>query len=51
MDCWGTPDGGFILGDYGDHRAIGTLPETKNFMLETFRRLDPWRRRWGSAGV
>jgi len=51
MDCWGTPDGGFILGDYGDHRAIGTLPETKQFMLDTFRRLDPWRRRWGAAGT
>lgn len=43
MDCWGTPDGGFILGDYGDHRAIGTQPETKQFMLDTFRRLDPWK--------
>lgn len=39
---WGTPDGGFILGDYGDHAALGARPETKQFMLETFRRLDPY---------
>ncbi|MGB2780970.1 MAG: uroporphyrinogen decarboxylase family protein, partial [Phycisphaerae bacterium] len=31
---WGTPDGGFILGDYGDHAALGARPETKQFMLE-----------------
>jgi uroporphyrinogen decarboxylase len=40
---WGTPDGGFVLGDYGDHLAIGATPETKQFMLETFRRTDPYR--------
>ena len=44
MRCWGTPDGGFILGDYGDHAAIGAEPDTKDFMLDEFRRLDPWRR-------
>jgi len=45
---WGTPDGGFILGDYGDHTAIGTAPETKQFMLDTFLRIDPYRNGWGA---
>jgi hypothetical protein len=43
MRQWGTPDGGFVLGDYGDHRAIGADPQVKQFMLDAFRRLDPWR--------
>ncbi len=46
MRTWGTPRGGFILGDYGDHVAIGAQPETKDFMLGEFRRLDPWARGW-----
>ncbi len=46
MGTWGTPDGGFILGDYGDHVAIGAQPETKDFMLGEFRRLDPWANGW-----
>jgi hypothetical protein len=44
LAAWGTPAGGFILGDYGDHAAIGADPDTKLFMLETFRRLDPYKR-------
>jgi hypothetical protein len=43
---WATPEGGFILGDYGEHEAIGTSPETKAFMLSEFRRLDPWKNGW-----
>jgi len=43
MRAWGTPAGGFILGDYGDHAAIGADPQVKAFMLGEFRRLDPWR--------
>jgi len=46
MRRWGTPDGGVILGDYGDHAAIGAAEETKAFMLAEFRRLDPWRNGW-----
>ena len=46
MRTWGTPRGGFFLGDYGDHVAIGAQPETKDFMLGEFRRLDPWARGW-----
>ncbi|HGJ64766.1 TPA: hypothetical protein ENS27_05170 [bacterium] len=43
---WGTPKGGFILGDYGDARAIGTAPENKEFMLNTFMTLDPYKNGW-----
>jgi hypothetical protein len=46
MELWGTPQGGFILGDYGDHEAIGVLPKIKAFMLAEFRRLDPWALGW-----
>ena len=45
MRQWGTPTGGFILGDYGDAVAIGADPMIKSFMLETFRKQDPWRQR------
>ena len=45
LQHWATPAGGFVLGDYGDHAAIGADPQAKQFMLDTFRRLDPYRRR------
>ena len=44
MRQWGTPAGGFVLGDYGDAAAIGADPAIKAYMLETFRKLDPWRK-------
>jgi uroporphyrinogen-III decarboxylase len=43
MHIWGTSQGGFILGDYGDENAIGTAPETKQYMLAAFQRFDPWK--------
>lgn len=46
MRTWGTPAGGFILGDYGDHAAIGATPEAKQIMLDAFRELDPWKNGW-----
>lgn len=46
MHTWGTSAGGFVLGDYGDNDAIGAKPADKQFMLDTFRRLDPWRTGW-----
>jgi len=42
---WATPQGGFILSDYGDGSAIGVLPETKQIMLDAFHAADPWRQR------
>ena len=41
---WGTPDGGFILGDYGDAVAIGAQAETKDFMVQAFLEIDPYKR-------
>ncbi len=40
---WGTPDGGFILSDYGDGQAIGVALEKKQHMLEAFLQADPWQ--------
>jgi len=33
---WSTPQGGFILSDYGPGEAIGVSPEKKRVMLEAF---------------
>jgi uroporphyrinogen-III decarboxylase len=33
---WGTCDGGFVLSDYGDGRAIGVAEERKKMMLRAF---------------
>ncbi len=40
---WATPQGGFVLSDYGDGRAIGVPLETKKIMLEAFLQADPWK--------
>ena len=40
---WATCEGGFVLGDYGDHLAIGASPETKQFMVDAFLRRDPYQ--------
>lgn len=39
---WSTPDGGFILIDYGDGKAIGVSIEVKQVMLNAFLQADPW---------
>ncbi len=36
LEHWSTPDGGFILGDYGDGEAIGVELEKKQIMLKAF---------------
>lgn len=46
MRKWGVPKGGFILGDYGDPNAIGVDVENKAYMLDSFRRQDPWTGGW-----
>jgi len=46
MRTWGTPEGGFILSDYGDHAAIGASPQAKQVMLDAFRNQDPWKHGW-----
>ena len=44
LERWATPEGGFILSDYGDGEAIGVVPEKKQVMLDAFLQADPWRR-------
>jgi len=36
LEHWATPEGGFILGDYGDGAAIGVSDERKMLMLRAF---------------
>jgi hypothetical protein len=48
LEQWGTPDGGFILSDYGDGAAIGVELEKKRIMLDAFREADPWRSMWAA---
>lgn len=52
MRAWGTPAGGFILGDYGDAAAIGADPAVKSRMVDAFLSQDPWRTGWkrGATG-
>ena len=42
---WATPEGGFILIDYGAGHAIGVDQDKKVRMLEAFLSADPWRER------
>jgi len=44
LNHWATPQGGFILSDYGDGEAIGVPLERKKVMLEAFLRTDPWKK-------
>jgi uroporphyrinogen decarboxylase len=41
---WGTGEGGFILGDYGDGAAIGVSDDTKKIMYDAFKKYDPWKK-------
>ena len=43
LERWATDEGGFILSDYGDGRAIGVEDRTKRVMLDAFRRHDRWK--------
>ena len=43
LEHWATPEGGFILSDYGDGQAIGVDVEKKQMMLDGFQEADPWR--------
>jgi hypothetical protein len=44
LESWGTPEGGFILADYGDGAAIGVSDDKKRIMFEAFMEFDPWKR-------
>jgi hypothetical protein len=43
VDCWGTPQGGFILGDYGDGAAINAPRDKKRMMFDAFQKADRWK--------
>ena len=45
LEQWATPDGGFILSDYGGDEAIGVEPGKGQIMLDAFQEADPWRSR------
>ena len=45
LEHWSTPEGGFILSDYGDGEAIGVPLWKKEVMLEAFR--EHAKGRWG----
>jgi len=39
---WATPEGGFVLSDYGDGAAIGATEDAKKIMLKAFLDRDPY---------
>jgi len=43
MDCWGTPQGGFILQDDENDQDLGTPPEKKQMALRAFLEQDRWK--------
>jgi hypothetical protein len=42
LEHWATPEGGFILYDFGPDESIGLAPGKKQAMLEAFLEYDPW---------
>jgi len=40
---WSTPQGGFILGDYGDEEVIGVPHASKHWMYDAFQSCDRWK--------
>jgi len=42
IEHWAAPDGGFIVGDFGDGKPLGVPLERKHIMLESFLKVDPW---------
>lgn len=41
---WSTPEGGFMVGDYNPGEAIGVSDERRRWMVQAFRREDPYRK-------
>lgn len=42
LSHWSTPEGGFVLSDYGDGAAIGVAADTKKVMVDAFLSRDPY---------
>lgn len=49
LEYWATPQGGFILSDYGEGEAIGVPLWKKEVMYAAFMELDPFRQAARSA--
>lgn len=43
LQHWGTPNGGFILGDYKDSAAIQVSTQKKQMMYDAFEKCDRWK--------
>jgi hypothetical protein len=43
LEHWATPEGGFILSEYGNGEAIGVDIEKKKTMLDAFMKADPYK--------
>ena len=39
VEHWGTPDGGFIVFNYGDPEALSVSPDTRDVMFRAFAEL------------
>jgi hypothetical protein len=51
VENWSTPQGGFIVFNYGDAEALGARPEMTRVMFEAFVELqDFWQQSGCSAG-
>jgi len=44
IDCWGTDEGGLILSEYGDGKAIGVPVNKRNIMYDAFMKYDRWKK-------
>lgn len=44
LDCWGTPQGGFILADDGNDEDLGTPIHKKEIAFKSFIEYDRWKK-------
>ncbi len=49
LDCWGTPQGGFILSDDENDQDLGTPLEKKRIAFEAFLEYDRWKKSGGAG--
>jgi uroporphyrinogen-III decarboxylase len=43
LEYWATPQGGYIVSDYGDSRAIGVSDAAKKAMFDAYQIFDPFK--------
>ncbi|MDR2618155.1 MAG: hypothetical protein LBC62_04710, partial [Treponema sp.] len=44
LQYWATPQGGFILSDYGDNHAVGVSEDAHRAMFDAYMRHDPYKK-------